>query len=428
MKRKIFTSNRSNLSESKTQRALRFFINQIVLSLLLLAVVPYVSAQQESYQPPTVAELDQFRQELIKVMHQLNKVGALKPRILVLDAQLKTKFDAAPSAAQVQQQLQQMNYEELAVVHKAFATFLPEWRSVPALVSRMTMNMSKASGPMPNAVVTPDNCNDAELLAPSFTDLAVARSLEIGAQAAYEGIPEPANFSALAFWLPLAVASWNGETFLNLKNQCHGDADIDEIKTSISKVDSRVSEVGNSIKENDNDNTGRIIRSIETGLATANTEVINNDNANKAMLVTTITNTKNEIINNDNANTTTLNTNLANAQTAIITNNNTNATNIINNINSNAAALRDLMLRTQIEADLAEADNATYVGLYVTPSANGGYFDFARFIVVDTIAKLAGSNTSQANGFLAQSDVQRNAGNFKAAYQWLRKAYKTAVN
>jgi hypothetical protein len=421
----------SNRPEYGNRRAVRFFVMSVALFLVLFGSVPHISAQEESYTPPTVVELDKFRQELGQVLREINgQRETLKQNNLLLDARLTDpRINAAPSLAQALQQLQGMNYEDLAVVHRAFTTFVPQWRDLPEMFSRIGKIRSKSSGSTERkAVITPDSCSDAELLAPSWSDLAALKATELGLAGAFEVIPEPLNGPAVGFWLAAAEFSLAGETLISIYDRCHGDADVAEIKTKIDTVETRVSEVGNSIKENDDHNTGVIIRSFETGLANSNTEVINNDNSNRAMILTSITNTKNEIVNNDNANATTLNTNLVDARNAIITNNNTNTTNIINNINSNAATLRDLLLRTQIEADLAEADNATFVGLYVTPTANGGYFDFARFIVVDTIAKLAGADASKANGFLAKSDADRNAGNFKSAYQWLRKAYKAAVN
>lgn len=95
---------------------------------------------------------------------------------------------------------------------------------------------------------------------------------------------------------------------------------------------------------------------------------------------------------------------------------------------------RDLTLRTQIEADLSTTDSAIPVGLYVSSDGSctdgfcSGYLEVARAIVVETIAKLAGPRTAQANAFLAKGDAYRDAGDFKAAYKQYRLAYKTAVN
>jgi len=56
-----------------------------------------------------------------------------------------------------------------------------------------------------------------------------------------------------------------------------------------------------------------------------------------------------------------------------------------------------------------------------------GLLGLVRQIVVQTISNLAGANASQANSFLAKVDQYRNAGNYAAAYQQYRAAYKTAT-
>jgi hypothetical protein len=125
------------------------------------------------------------------------------------------------------------------------------------------------------------------------------------------------------------------------------------------------------------------------------------------------------IINNDNAN-----------ANAIINNDNANTATIITNDNANKNELRDLMLRTQIEADLASADAATPVALYLTPNANGGYLDLVQSIVTETLANVsaAGGNVGSAQSFLNQANAQKAAGQFKNAYANYRRAYKQATS
>jgi hypothetical protein len=169
-------------------------------------------------------------------------------------------------------------------------------------------------------------------------------------------------------------------------------------------------------------------KSALTAEATANKlEIINNSDANKSAIIT-----------NSNANTNTITTAIGNSQTAVVNNANANLTTvttaisntqtaIINNDNANTAMLRDLLLRTQIEADLASTDGSTFVGLYITPTANGGYLELVRSIVVQTIANIGGSNAGQANAFLAKGDAHKAAGNYKEAYKNYRMAYQKAA-
>jgi hypothetical protein len=148
------------------------------------------------------------------------------------------------------------------------------------------------------------------------------------------------------------------------------------------------------------------------------TAIVNNDNANTTNIVANDNANKTSIINNANANT-----------TNIINNDNANTTNILVNANANKNELRDLVLRTQIESDLASTDSATFVALYVIPTAHGGYLDLVRTIVAETIANIqaSGGNTGQAQSLLNQGDAARTAGDFKGAYTLYRKAYKAAA-
>ena len=169
----------------------------------------------------------------------------------------------------------------------------------------------------------------------------------------------------------------------------------------------------------DLDYTGRTVDANFSRLGHIHTDLENsvaNDNTNKTA-----------IINNDNANTTTITGNDNSNKTAILTAIANSQTAINNNTNAGKNELRDLILRTQIEANLADEGGDHFVGLYITPSANGGYLELVRSIVVDTIAKLAGKHTADANKWLAQGDAQKAAGNFKEAYEAYRKAYLAAV-
>jgi hypothetical protein len=169
--------------------------------------------------------------------------------------------------------------------------------------------------------------------------------------------------------------------------------DIDYTERTVDASFSRLEHIHTDLENSvANDNTNK-------------TAIINNDNAN----TTTITG-------NNNANTTTILAAIAASQIAI-------------NANTDAGKneLLNLVLRTQIEANLAEYQSDA-VGLYVTPGANGGYLEPARAIVIDTIAKLGGKHTADANKQLAQGDAQKVLGNFFKAYSFYRQAYRTAVN
>jgi len=177
-----------------------------------------------------------------------------------------------------------------------------------------------------------------------------------------------------------------------------------------------------AIINNDNTNTTSITGAVTTATSTitANdntnkTAIITNDNTNTANIIANSNANKGDVIINANTNTTTITTAISNAQTTIV-----------NNANANATMLRDLILRTQIEADLASTDGSAFVALYLTPGAKGGYLELVRSIVVQTIANIGGANTAQANALLAKGDAYKTAGDYRSAYSFYRQAYKKA--
>ena len=109
---------------------------------------------------------------------------------------------------------------------------------------------------------------------------------------------------------------------------------------------------------------------------------------------------------------------------------NANKTAIVDNDNANTLALNDLILRSQIEADLATESNGVKVAWYVTPTANGGKLDLVKQIVTLTLANIqaAGGSIGNAQSFLDKANADKAAGNFKSAYDNYRKAYKAAAN
>ncbi|HUR97346.1 MAG TPA: hypothetical protein VMZ26_04680 [Pyrinomonadaceae bacterium] len=157
------------------------------------------------------------------------------------------------------------------------------------------------------------------------------------------------------------------------------------------------------------------------------TAIVNNDNTNKTAIVNNDNTNKTAIVNNDNTNTAALTALITSALNAIIT-----------NANANKDELKNLVLRTQIEADLAAADSATPVAIFQTPSTTCttpsipnpltqcGYLDLVGAIVRETIANQGGPNMAAAQALLAQADAQKAAGQFRAAYTAYRKAYKTS--
>lgn len=269
------------------------------------------------------------------------------------------------------------------------------------------------------------------------TALLVAKGVVSGASRGCDQVVVAAGFGgnpSLAC-LPFDIAVTAAEVALEDIRFCFDDIDGALIQGSYDRLGHIHGDIESSVS-NDNANATSIIAA-DTASRTA---IISNTNTNAASIISNDNANRTAIVNNDNANAAGINAN-ANANTAsLITNANANRTLIIANDNANTAAiiandnankneLRDLILRTQIESDLGEADSATPVGLYLTPNAQGGYLDLVQTIVTQTIARVqaAGGSVGQAPTFLAQANAAKAAGQFKSAYDLYRKAYKAAV-
>jgi hypothetical protein len=221
--------------------------------------------------------------------------------------------------------------------------------------------------------------------------------------------------------------------------------DDDFTKRSVDAALSRLEHIHTDLEAsvaNDDANKAAIVANSDTNKAAiiansdANkTAIIANADANKSAVFTKIGDSATAIIANDDANKTTIVANDNANKNTIVANDNANKDTIVANDNANATMLRNLLMRTQIEADLSSTDGAVPVALFETPETQCagaaplnqcGLLDLVREVVVQTISRVAGTSAAQANSFLAKGDQYKTAGNFKAAYQQYRQAYKTA--
>ena len=194
--------------------------------------------------------------------------------------------------------------------------------------------------------------------------------------------------------IPFAIAADIANGFFDTSAWCAGEFTANQVDANFNRL-------------------GHIHDDLTEGITT----IVNTDNANTAF-----------IVNNDNVNTTTIVNNDNTNKTQIINNDNANFAAIIANANANKNELRDLILRTQIEADLSTEANAVTVALYALPAAQGGYLDLVKTIVTETLAKVAaaGGSITNAQPFLNDANAAKAAGDFKTAYSLYRKAYKAA--
>jgi len=469
----------------ETVRKIRSLIIPVVMFLALCAVAPHAFAQ-ELYQPPTTVELEEFRQDLDQMIEKTYQYReTLRQNKFTRETlEKQSKTNSAPALAQIRQQLREMNYEDLAVLHKAFTTHFPEWREVPQALGKIANKIRKTSGKTsgigetnaPNAI-TPDNCQDAFNAAPSFTDYAAVSAAAIAADGLQNVIPPPFNAAATAVYIAAAEGALVAETLNNIYDRCSGDQALGNLQTSVDNLQNSQTDIINTVNagtttivNNDNTNKDTVLSSLTTNTTTINnaitnakTDIVNNDNTNKTAIIsnaatntTTITsavsNAQTSINNTSNANAAALNTAITSSTNSIVANDNANKTaiinnanantttlntaivnaqaGIVNNANANATALQDALLRSQIEADLATESNGVKVAWYMTPTANGGKLDLVQQIVTLTLANIqaAGGSIGNAQSFLTKANQDKAAGNFKSAYDNYRRAYKAAAN
>jgi hypothetical protein len=353
---------------------------------------------------PATAQIDpiqNFRQQYDSAMANMQRV-----------AQANGDTAAAQHAAEGRDAMRTVTDDQLLKVFSR--TRIPDY-SVVSLATQYlaskseTKNSAALLAPLPASPGFPDadpidsGCNGVDISsATRYTQLIAKETTNsILAAAAWVCNEDILGENGSAACVPLAIAADVANGFFDTSAWCAGEVTANQVDGNYRRLDHIHGDLENAI-----------------------TSIINNSNANTTSL-----------INNNNANTTTLFNNDNANRALIINNDNTNRTLIINNDNANLAtiisntnALRDLMLRTQIEADLAMVDGAAVVALYETPTANGGYLDLVTTIVTDTLAHVqaAGGSVSNAQGFLDDANAAKAAGNFKGAYALYRRAYKAA--
>jgi hypothetical protein len=411
----VFTLNRK---EKPMNRLRHLFFNLIGLTLVMqlafgaqaFAALSPTGAQnsQEAERArlrrvmDPATDIEEFRRELSDYLTELE--GAI--RLFNEVAAVRQKFDQAglrPLAllAEAKQRLPELKPEELSLMRAIYARF-PDWRATPRAINslvkpglrQMVESRVAARLDSKNSVIAglvPDNCADGLAADVTNTDISIAAAILIVAEDVMEVFPTDGLTIAARIPAIVAVTIAKGallalETLKNIKDDCNG---------------------------------ATFEKAIQTQITNSTGTIVDNANANRTAIVDNNSSNVTTILNNNNAN-----------ATAIVNNDNNNRTLIIDNANANKNELRDLILRTQIEADLAEADSATMVAWYLTPTANGGRLDLVQTIVTQTLANIlaAGGSIGEAQSFLDQANADKAAGRFKDAYKNYRKAYKLAAN
>jgi hypothetical protein len=339
--------------------------------------------------------LKKLRSEYDALMANLERLAASRGET-VLEAQAREGRDA----------MRALTDEQLAVVYSR--TRVPDL-SVAAMASESLVKQAEAqkqAGPgdlfqtlsagFPEPVAIPAGCNGVDITADARYALLITKEVTnaILAAAAFVCTQDILGTNGAPACIPFAIAASIANGFFDTATFCAGEV-------TANQVDANFNRLGH----------------IHDDLASAITTIVNNNNANTTSIINNATTNTATIVANDNTNTAT-----------IITNDNTNTATIITNANANKNELRDLILRSQIEADLAMVDGAAVAVLYEVPNAQGGYLDLVMAIVTETIANVqaAGGGVGNAPAILLDANAVKAAGEFKKAYGLYRRAYKAA--
>jgi hypothetical protein len=364
--------------------------------------------------------IEEFRQEYLNYLTELEDDMRLFNSIPAVQQKLnRSGLKSIAMIAAAKSSVSEMTPEDLTKMRSAYAK-VPGWREMPkslinpelrqALEAKMA---ASKTGAVTNNAGTIDDCEAALSAGITNTDISIALAASLAAHAAADIVPPVLNSPAVAAYAITDATVISLQTLKATKDDCEGNTFQDAIMGKVDAIPGLISTSTSTTAGN---------------ITTAKTEIVENDNTNKTT-----------IVNNDNANTVTILAAVEAAKTYIVT-----------DAHANKDEMKNLLLRTQIEADLASTDGSTFVALYETPSnvcltslndkgltqtvtlpglptatiPQCGLLDLVRSIVRDTIANVgAGTN---AQSFFATAEAQRAAGKYKEAYASYRRAYKAA--
>ena len=293
--------------------------------------------------------------------------------------------------AELQRRIQGLDLSLAAMAGGAMA------KQTSALVqARASVSIQPLSAGWPEPVPEPGGCDGVDISPEArYTQLiAMEVTSSILAAANFVCIESILGTNGAAACIPLAIAASIANGFYVTSTFCAAEVTVNQVDANI-----------------------RRLEHLHNDLRDGVTAVVDNANTNTTA-----------IINDANANTKTINVNNDTNTATIVLNDNTNTAAILANALANKNELRDLILRSQIEADLAMVDGAVVVAIYALPKAQGGYLDLVRTIVAESIARVAaaGSGVGNAPAMLLDGDTAKARGDFMAAYAAFRKAYKAA--
>jgi hypothetical protein len=357
-------------------------------------------------------DVEEFRQEYTNYMSEFEHVVELFSEIpAVRKRMMENGANPLETLGEAKLWIASASPEDLRLVRATYTKF-PGWRDAPqgleALIKpefhqKLEVRLTKRKGGaefVPLAGTT-DDCEDGLDADVSNTDISIAKAAELGLLAVMEGFPTDAltiaaRIAPIALAAAAQIATLTLETLKGIKDDCNGDSFETAIKNQVTN------------------STTSILNKVDS----AKTAIVDKIDSAKTTILDKVEEAKNTVAAKVDAN-----------AAAIMDNDNANRATIVTNANANKNELRDLILRTQIEADLAQLDSNSPVALYLTPTAKGGYLDLVQTIVTQTLANIlaGGGDVSGAQSYLTQANTAKTAGQFKNAYALYRKAYKAAA-
>jgi hypothetical protein len=412
-------------------------IGKMFVHTFLLSVCASLAMAQARVQPSAKpsrldrimapgANIEEFRQEYLNYLSELQEdmrlfaavpgvqqklnAGGLRP-IGMIDMAKDTVAGLAP--------------DDLVNVRSAYAK-IDGWRELPQrLISpELAGRLARHQPSMKTAAGTVDDCDLAISSGITNTDISIAQAASLAAHAAADVVPPVLNAPAVAAYAATDAVVIGLQTSKAIKDDCEGNTFQESVITKLDGIPGLIS---------------TSTATTATNVTNAKTDIVNNDNANTTTIVENDNANKTTIVNNDNANTVKIIAAIEAAKTYIVT-----------DAHANKDEVKNLLLRTQIEADLTSTDGSTFVALYETPSTTCltslndkglpqsvslpgfptitipqcGLLDLVRAIVRDTIANVGAGTNAQA--FFVTAEAHRAAGKYKLAYASYRQAYKAA--
>src|SRR5687768_2731215 len=297
-------------------KRLRPITGTIFVCALLLSVCATLSVAQSSVKSPAKLErermsrimnagtnIEEFRQEYLNYLTELeddmrlfNAVPSVQQRLNRSGLNASVMLDAAKTS------VSEMSTEDLTKVRAVYAKF-PGWRDMPEALIRPELRQelqarlnAKKAGTVTTEVA--DNCADGINAGNTNTDISIAKTFEIAAEAIMEGFPTDgitiaARIASIAAHAVTQGATLAVETLKGIKDDCRDDSFQDAITADVDAIPGLISASTSTTA---------------TNITTAKTAIIDNDNTNKTT-----------IVNNDNANTLTILTAVEAAKTYIVT-------------------------------------------------------------------------------------------------------------